>query len=54
MRLEEVRKEIVIGIEASDRSEVFDSEEVLKELRQEIKQAKHGTNSSKHRCPMLR
>ena len=42
VRLEELRKEIAIGIEASDRGEVFDGEEVLKELRQEIEQAKRG------------
>lgn len=41
VRLEELRKEIRIGIEASDRGEVFDGEEVLKELREEIQQAKH-------------
>ncbi|MEA5539476.1 type II toxin-antitoxin system ParD family antitoxin [Limnoraphis robusta Tam1] len=40
VRLEELRKEIRIGIEASDRGEVFDGEEVLKELREEIQQAK--------------
>ncbi|MEB3279256.1 MAG: type II toxin-antitoxin system ParD family antitoxin [Lyngbya sp.] len=40
VRLEELRKEIRIGIEASDRREVFDGEEVLKELREEIQQAK--------------
>lgn len=40
VRLEELRKEIRIGIEASDCGEVFDGEEVLKELREEIQQAK--------------
>jgi len=39
VRLEELRKEIAIGIECSDRGEVFDGEEVLRELRQEIEQA---------------
>jgi antitoxin ParD1/3/4 len=38
VRLEELRKEIMIGIEASDRGEVFDGEEVLRELREEIQQ----------------
>ena len=42
VRLEELRKEIMIGIEASDRGEVFDSEEVLRELREEIQQADEG------------
>jgi len=39
VRLEELRKEIAIGIACSDRGEVFDGEEVLRELRQEIEQA---------------
>ena len=38
VRLEELRKEIAIGIACSDRGEVFDGEEVLRELRQEIEQ----------------
>lgn len=38
-RLEELRKEIAIGIEHSDRGDVFDGEEVLRELRSEIQQA---------------
>ncbi len=38
VRLEELRKEIMIGIEASDRGELFDGEEVLRELREEIRQ----------------
>lgn len=42
VRLEELRKEIMIGIEASDRGEVFDGEEVLRELREEIQQADEG------------
>jgi antitoxin ParD1/3/4 len=42
VRLEELRKEIMIGIEASDRGEVFDGEEVLRELREEIRQADEG------------
>jgi len=36
VRLEELRKEILMGIEHSDRGDVFDSEDVLRELRQEI------------------
>lgn len=39
VRLEELRKEIMMGIEASDRGEFFDGEEVLRELREEIQQA---------------
>ena len=42
VRLEELRKEITIGIEASERGEVFDGEEVLRELREEIQQADEG------------
>ena len=42
VRLEELRKEIMIGIEASDRGEVFDGKEVLRELREEIQQADEG------------
>ena len=38
VRLSELRKEIAIGIACSDRGEVFDGEEVLRELRQEIEQ----------------
>lgn len=41
-RLDELRKEIAIGIEHSDRGEVFDGEEVLKELRSEIQQAQQS------------
>lgn len=39
MRLEELRKEIAVGIADSDRGDVFDGEEVVKELRDEIRQA---------------
>ena len=42
VRLEELRKEIAIGIEQSDRGDVFDGEEVLRELREEIKQAQQS------------
>jgi antitoxin ParD1/3/4 len=41
-RLEELRKGIAIGIEHSDRGDVFDGEEVLRELRSEIQQAPSG------------
>lgn len=39
MRLEELRKEIAVGIADSDRGDIFDGEEVVKELRDEIRQA---------------
>ncbi len=39
MRLEELRKEIAVGIADSDRGDVFDGFEVVKELRDEIRQA---------------
>jgi antitoxin ParD1/3/4 len=42
VRLEELRKEIAIGIEHSDRGDVFDGEEVLRELREEIWLAEQG------------
>lgn len=40
LRLEELRKEIAIGIADSDRGDVFDGEEVIRELREEIRQAR--------------
>ena len=39
-RLEELKKEIAVGIADSDRGDVFDGEEVIRELREEIKQAR--------------
>jgi antitoxin ParD1/3/4 len=42
LRLEELRKEIAVGIEHSDRGDVFDGEEVLRELREEIQQAQQS------------
>lgn len=39
IRLEILRQEIAIGIEQSDRGEVFDGEEVIQELLGEIDQA---------------
>ncbi|MEQ8542215.1 MAG: type II toxin-antitoxin system ParD family antitoxin [Coleofasciculus sp. D1-CHI-01] len=42
LRLEELRKEIAIGIEHSDQGDIFDGEEVIKELRQEIRQSEQG------------
>jgi antitoxin ParD1/3/4 len=40
IRLETLRKEIAIGIEQSDRGEVFDGEAVIQELLGEIEQAR--------------
>lgn len=40
IRLETLRKEIMVGIEQSDRGEVFDGEEVIQELLGEIEQAR--------------
>jgi antitoxin ParD1/3/4 len=39
-RLEDLRKEIAVGIADSDRGDVFDGEEVIRELREEIRQAR--------------
>ena len=39
IRLETLRKEIMVGIEQSDRGEVFDGEAVIQELLGEIEQA---------------
>lgn len=44
IRLETLRKEIMVGIEQSDRGEVFDGEAVIQELLGEIEQA-HQTRS---------
>jgi len=41
-RLEELRKEIAIGIEHSDQGDIFDGEEVIRQLRQEIRQSEQG------------
>ena len=40
IRLETLRKEIMVGIEQSDRGEVFDGEAVIQELLGEIEQAR--------------
>lgn len=42
VRLEELRKEIAIGIEHSDQGDVFDGEDTIRELREEIRQAEQG------------
>jgi antitoxin ParD1/3/4 len=42
LRLEELRKEIAIGIEHSDQGDIFDGEEVIRQLRQEIRQSEQG------------
>ncbi len=38
MRLEQLRREVAIGIEQSERGEVFDGSEVVRELLEEIEQ----------------
>ena len=40
IRLETLRKETMVGIEQSDRGEVFDGEAVIQELLGEIEQAR--------------
>ena len=42
IRIDALRKEIVIGIEQSDRGEVFEGEEVIQELLGEIDQARQA------------
>jgi antitoxin ParD1/3/4 len=38
-RLAALQKEITIGVEEADRGELFDGEEVMQELYEELKQA---------------
>jgi len=38
-RLSDLQKEITIGVEEADRGELFDGEEVMQELYEELKQA---------------
>lgn len=38
-RLADLQKEISIGVEEADRGELFDGEEVMQELYEELKQA---------------
>jgi len=38
-RLADLQKEITIGVEEADRGELFDGEEVMQELYEELKQA---------------
>ena len=42
IRIDTLRKEIAIGIEQSDRGEVFDGEKVIQELLGEINQARQA------------
>jgi len=44
MRLEQLRREVAIGIEQSERGEVFDGEEVVRELLEEIEQEEQAAN----------
>ncbi|MGK7874301.1 MAG: type II toxin-antitoxin system ParD family antitoxin [Xenococcaceae cyanobacterium] len=39
MQIEKLRAEVAIGIEQAERGEVFDGEEVVRELLEEINQA---------------
>ena len=42
IRLATLQKEITIGIEESDRGEVFDGEEVIQELLEELEQSRQA------------
>jgi antitoxin ParD1/3/4 len=42
MRIEALRKEIAISTEQIERGEVFDGEEVIRELKEEIRQARQA------------
>ncbi|MGK7901560.1 MAG: type II toxin-antitoxin system ParD family antitoxin [Hormoscilla sp.] len=42
MRIDKLRAEIAIGIEQGDRGEVFDGEDVVRELLEEIDQAEQA------------
>jgi antitoxin ParD1/3/4 len=42
IRLETLRREIAVGIEQSDRGEIFDGEAVIQELLDEIDQARQA------------
>lgn len=44
MRIEKLRSEVAVGIEQSDRGEVFDGEEVVAELLEEIELEERAIN----------
>jgi antitoxin ParD1/3/4 len=44
MRLEKLRQEVAVGIEQSDRGEIFDGEEVVAELLEEIELEERAIN----------
>jgi len=44
IRLEQLRREVAIGIEQSERGEVFDGSEVVRELLEEIAQEEQAIN----------
>jgi antitoxin ParD1/3/4 len=44
MRLEKLRREVAVGIEQSDRGEIFDGEEVVAELLEEIELEERAIN----------
>lgn len=44
-RFDQLRQEIMVGIEASERGEVVDSETVFNSIRQKLEQRRHQTES---------
>lgn len=44
MRIEKLRQEVAVGIEQSDRGEIFDGEEVVAELLEEIELEERAIN----------
>ncbi|MEG4347723.1 type II toxin-antitoxin system ParD family antitoxin [Microcoleus sp. A003_D6] len=44
MRMEKLRQEVAVGIEQSDRGEIFDGEEVVAELLEEIELEERAIN----------
>lgn len=44
-RFEQLRQEIMVGIEASERGEVVDSETVFNSIRQKLEQRRHQAES---------
>ncbi|MEG4572435.1 type II toxin-antitoxin system ParD family antitoxin [Microcoleus sp. N3A4] len=44
MRIEKLRREVAVGIEQSDRGEIFDGEEVVAEILEEIELEERAIN----------
>ncbi|MDQ2096034.1 MAG: type II toxin-antitoxin system ParD family antitoxin [Tychonema bourrellyi B0820] len=44
MRIEKLRQEVAVGIEQSDRGEIFDGEEVVAEILEEIELEERAIN----------